>query len=295
MAVKASAAVTLSTIRDIRSVTWYYLLQPSAAAVPSKPTTLEPPVITTEGFSGWYDTEPSYSEGDTRSLYVTERTVYTDDTFDYTHPSLSSSYEAAKLAYNEALAAQTAAGSALLLTQEKTSVYYGTEMPTTQNTPFTSWDEDERDSHLGDLYYDTVTGYLYRLIRSDETYAWDRIKDSDIEEAFEVADGNRNYISQHFRMDDSGFTVAESLNGSETGVRVVLKGDRLSFYHGASEVAYISDQRLYISQSVVLQQMDVGVKQTETDVKGDPGKGQWSWKVHENAEGKNNLYLKWLG
>ena len=122
-----------------------------------------------------------------------------------------------------------------------------------------------------------------------------RYDESDIEEAFEVADGNRNYISQHFRMDDSGFTVAESLNGSETGVRVVLKGDRLSFYHGASEVAYISDQRLYISQSVVLQQMDVGVKQTETDVKGDPGKGQWSWKVHENAEGKNNLYLKWLG
>lgn len=102
MAVKASAAITLSTIRDIQSVTWYYLLQPSAAAAPAKPTTLTPPTITTQGYSGWSDTEPSYTAGDTRSLYVTERTVYTDGTFEYTTPSLSSSYEAAKQAYNEA-------------------------------------------------------------------------------------------------------------------------------------------------------------------------------------------------
>lgn len=118
---------------------------------------------------------------------------------------------------------------------------------------------------------------------------------SDIAGACDTAEEDRDYIRQHFRMDEEGFTVAENLNGSETGVRVVLKGDRLSFYHGLSEVAYISDQRLYIAQSVVLQQMDVGIKETETDVHGEPGKGQWSWKVHENANGENNLYLKWLG
>ena len=118
---------------------------------------------------------------------------------------------------------------------------------------------------------------------------------ADIASACDVAEEDREYIRQHFKMDEDGFTVSENLNGSETGVRVVLKGDRLSFYHGAAEVAYISDQRLYISQSVVLQQMDVGIKQTEVDIHGDPGKGQWSWKVHENANGENNLYLKWLG
>ena len=118
---------------------------------------------------------------------------------------------------------------------------------------------------------------------------------ADIASACDVAEEDRDYIRQHFKMDEDGFTVSENLNGSETGVRVVLKGDRLSFYHGPAEVAYISDQRLYISQSVVLQQMDVGIKQTETDIHGEPGKGQWSWKVHENADGLNNLYLKWLG
>lgn len=118
---------------------------------------------------------------------------------------------------------------------------------------------------------------------------------ADIASACDVAEEDRDYIRQHFKMDEDGFTVSENLNGSETGVRVVLKGDRLSFYHGPAEVAYISDQRLCISQSVVLQQMDVGIKQTEVDIHGDSGKGQWSWKVHENANGENNLYLKWLG
>lgn len=106
MAVRASAAVTLSTIRDIQSVSWYYLLQPSAAAAPAKPTAATPPTITTSGYSGWSASEPSYTSGDTRSLYVTEKTVYTDGTFEYTTPTLSSSYEAAKQAYNKAQIAQ---------------------------------------------------------------------------------------------------------------------------------------------------------------------------------------------
>lgn len=64
---------------------------------------------------------------------------------------------------------------------------------------------------------------------------------------------------------------------------------RLSFYRDSDhEVAYISENKLYIMQSVVLQQMDVG-----TPIAND-GKGQWSWKVHEVGS-RNNLYLKWLG
>lgn len=60
------------------------------------------------------------------------------------------------------------------------------------------------------------------------------------------------------------------------------------FYQGENPVAYINGNRLYISQSVVLQQMDVG-----TPMNNGTG-GQWSWKVHP-VDNKNNLYLKWLG
>ena len=98
MAVKASAAITLSTIRDISSVTWYYQLKAGTTA-PDKPTVSPPP-------SPWSTAEPSYTAGDTKYLFVCERTVYTDGTFEYTDPSLSSSYEAAKLAYNKASSAE---------------------------------------------------------------------------------------------------------------------------------------------------------------------------------------------
>lgn len=61
------------------------------------------------GFGGgaaWDETEPSYIEGSTNSLYFVDCTVYTDDSFEYTPVSLSSSYEAAKTAYNKAYNAQ---------------------------------------------------------------------------------------------------------------------------------------------------------------------------------------------
>ena len=104
MAVKASAAITLSTIRDISSVTWYYQLKAGTTA-PDKPTVSPPP-------SPWSTAEPSYTAGDTKYLFTCERTVYTDGTFEYTDPSLSSSYEAAKVAYNKASNAESAATDA---------------------------------------------------------------------------------------------------------------------------------------------------------------------------------------
>lgn len=83
--------------------------------------------------------------------------------------------------------------------------------------------------------------------------------------------------------DERFFHIVITPNYNSTGI------GRISFYSNPStEVAYISGNKLYITQSVVLQQMDVG-----TPV-NDGGLGQWSWKVHE-ISGRNNLYLKWLG
>lgn len=96
MAVKASATVTLSSVVDVKSVTRYYKLQASTLSKPSKPTTNPP--------SGWTTTEPSYTSGSTNSLYFCDLTVFCDDTFVYSDVSLSSSYEAAKAAYNKAVA-----------------------------------------------------------------------------------------------------------------------------------------------------------------------------------------------
>lgn len=105
MAVKARAEITLSSIRDVQSVTRYYLLQSSTSAVPSKPTTNPPG-------GNWVTTEPTYTTGSTNSLYFTDCTVFSDDTFVYSDVSLSSSYEAAKVAYNKAAGAEDIANSA---------------------------------------------------------------------------------------------------------------------------------------------------------------------------------------
>lgn len=104
MAVKASATITLSFMVDITAVFRYYKLQSSTAAAPGVPTTNPP--------SGWTDTEPSYTNGSTSTLYFVDLTVFTNNEFVYSSVSKSSSYEAAKAAYNKAVAAGAAADEA---------------------------------------------------------------------------------------------------------------------------------------------------------------------------------------
>ena len=79
--------------------------------------------------------------------------------------------------------------------------------------------------------------------------------------------------------------------GDAAGFHIEMDGTELGFYQADRKVAYISNNQLYITQSVVLQQMDLG-----TTV-NDGGLGQWSWKVHANGENpsRNNLNLKWIG
>lgn len=120
MAVKASATITLSCVVDVYSTTRYYLLQSSTLSKPSKPTS-NPPT------GNWTDTEPSYTSGSTNSLYFTDLTVFSDGTWAYSSVSLSSSYEAAKEAYNQAIAAQNVAQQAL----SNTEVVVGTQTAAT--------------------------------------------------------------------------------------------------------------------------------------------------------------------
>ena len=101
MAVKARAQITIQFIVDVKATYRYYLLQSSNLGVPSKPTTFSP----SSPPSGWDDVEPSYTEESTNSLYFVDCTVFCDGTFQYSEVSLSSSYEAAKKAYNKAKSA----------------------------------------------------------------------------------------------------------------------------------------------------------------------------------------------
>ena len=98
MAIKASAQITISKVIDIYACYRYYKLQSSTLTKPSKPTTNPP--------SGWSDTEPAYVSGSTNTLYFADCNVYSDKSFSFSEVSKSSSYEAAKDAWNKANNAQ---------------------------------------------------------------------------------------------------------------------------------------------------------------------------------------------
>lgn len=104
MAVKASIQITISKVIDIYACYRYYKLQSSTLAKPDKPTTNPP--------SGWSDTEPAYVSGSTNTLYFVDCNVYSDKTFTFSEVSKSSTYEAAKDAWNKANNAQNTANSA---------------------------------------------------------------------------------------------------------------------------------------------------------------------------------------
>ena len=100
MAVKASDTITIYHVIDVDSTTIYYLLQSSTANPPAKPTTDNPG-------GNWTITEPTYTEGSTNTLYTVTKTKYSNGDFEYTPVSKSTSYEAAKAAYNKANQANT--------------------------------------------------------------------------------------------------------------------------------------------------------------------------------------------
>ena len=97
MAVKASATITLTQYRDTQSVTRYYKLQPAGSSAPLKPETKPPS-------SDWTDSEPACDIS--KELYFCDLTIFSNGEGEYSKVSKSSSYEAAKQAFNKANAAK---------------------------------------------------------------------------------------------------------------------------------------------------------------------------------------------
>lgn len=67
-----------------------------------------------------------------------------------------------------------------------TSWFYPHE-PTMTNLPASNWPTSVRNGKLGDLFYNTVTGYAYRFALEDEQYKWIRVQDTDVQKALRDA------------------------------------------------------------------------------------------------------------
>lgn len=68
------------------------------------------------------------------------------------------------------------------------TTWFFSGVPTLQNNPAIEWNTtEEKNNHLGDLYYDSNTGYAYRFAYESDTYLWLKITDSDVTEALALA------------------------------------------------------------------------------------------------------------
>ena len=104
MAVKAMDSVTVIDYTDVSNVKAWYLAIPRTSAAPTvAPNATEAQMRS----NGWSTQEPGVDT--TKKLYKVDECIFGDGTYVWGDVSLSSSYEAAIEAYNEAQAAKTTA------------------------------------------------------------------------------------------------------------------------------------------------------------------------------------------
>lgn len=211
MAVKGSATVTLSQYRDTESVTRYYKLQSSSMAAPDKPANVKP----NETPAGWSKSEPACDI--TKTLYTCDVTVFSDKTTHVSDVSKSTSYEAAKEAWNKAQTAQNTATEAAktadnYISADSTGIMVSENKGATKETPSNA----------------TKNNVL--------------ITEKDVQ----IRNGQEVVASYG----------EESLIGEETGNHIDITQKSVSFKNGTNTLAYITQdklktERIEVSKSVL--------------------------------------------
>lgn len=66
-------------------------------------------------------------------------------------------------------------------------------IPNSLTEPEVNWTNDkDRQTHLGDLYYDNQTGFCYRYMNQNGVYSWGRIQDTEVTKALSDAANAQN-------------------------------------------------------------------------------------------------------
>lgn len=73
-------------------------------------------------------------------------------------------------------------------------------VPLLSNLPASGWTESEKALHLGDLFYNTTTGYAYRFQLVTGVYSWGRITDTDVVKALQDAANAKDTADQKRRI-----------------------------------------------------------------------------------------------
>ena len=235
MAIKARATVTISWIIDISSVTRYYKLQSSTTIVPAKPTANPP--------SGWTSTEPTYSSGSTNTLYFVDCTVFTNGTFSYSAVSKSSSYEAAKEAYNKAANCDTSIAQNRSAIELRATISRVDELASTVESNASTYVNKDEYTDLSDELnskIDSVDGKVSDL--DSQVAANKRDANDGIAKASDDISALAKTISKYFKFSGTGLEIGSS----DSVVKLILDNDEINFVQNGVEKSSWTPDDFYI-------------------------------------------------
>lgn len=223
--------ITLATVTDVQGIYRFYQL---ATSKPSKPTTYPPA-------SAWSDEMPGYQLGNQDSLYFVDVTVFNDLTYQYGEVQLSTDYEAVKATYADALQQIANAEKKMQSDIQKTSESIRMEVSEDY------YKKDQTDDLLGTI-----------------STALDQTKDSfmmqfnsfqaDLENVNADNSAKFQELYQYIRFKGGSIELGESGNT----ITLTIENDRISFKQAGQEIAYMSNNQLYITDANIVTSLRIG-------------------------------------
>lgn len=216
-----SDTISLASVTDIQGIYRFYHLGPDKPEVP----TLYPPSNTV-----WSRTEPEYTLGNTDNLYYVDCTLFVNLSFSYGHVQLSSDYDASKKVYAEALAR---IDNAVKVTDSQ----IGKEKDALRTEISEKYyDKENLDSQFGEI------STKLEQTKNSVNIEFTNFK-TDFEASKEQNIASFNEIHKYIRFIDGNIYIGVEGNP----IQLIEKNDRLSFVQGGAEVAYFSNNKLYVN------------------------------------------------
>lgn len=216
-----SDTISLASVTDIQGIYRFYHLGPDKPDVP----TSYPPSDTI-----WSRTEPEYTLGNTDNLYYVDCTVFVNLSFSYGLVQLSSDYEASKKVYADALARIDNAAKIADSQISKEKDALRTEIWEKY------YDKESLDSQFGEI------STKIEQTKNSVNVEFTNFK-TDLDASKKQNIASFNEIHKYIRFIDGNIYIGVEGNP----IQLIEKNDRLSFVQGGAEVAYFSNNKLYVN------------------------------------------------
>lgn len=137
--------------------------------------------------NGWSDTMTNFTPDENSYLWTCSEISYTNGTYQYTAPFCDESWKIASdglgTLNSEIQTIKDLTDSMQGQIDSAINTYYDEGNPNDSEDPWVSEEgnsDDIKEKHIGDLYYDKISGKSYRYLKEEGEYKWILIQDSDV-------------------------------------------------------------------------------------------------------------------